>query len=48
MFNLLYVQFFKWAVDLVAKVLCSIGILFNSLWAMRDVQCDMFDLSKVG
>ena len=48
MFNLLNVQFaivqlFNWAIDLVAKVLCSIGFLFNSFWAMRDVQCDMFN-----
>ena len=42
MFNLMYVQLFNWAIDPVAKVLCSIGFLFNSFWAIRDVQWDMF------
>ena len=42
MFNLLYVQLFNWAIDPLAKVLCSIGFLFNSFWAIRDVQWDMF------
>ena len=42
MFNLLYMQLFNWAIDPLAKVLCSIGFLFNSFWAIRDVQWDMF------
>ena len=42
MFSLLYVHLFNWAIDPLAKVLCSIGFLFNSFWAIRDVQWDMF------
>ena len=42
MFNVQYAQLFNWAIDPLAKVLCSIGFLFNSFWAMRDVQWDMF------